>query len=286
MVQGLSVQPGAVVVDGTVGGGGHLDALARALQGTGTLIGIDADREALVRGREKVATYGLTTHFFEGNFRFLKTYLQEARISEITHVLLDLGWSSFQLDTQKGFSLKKDDPLLMTYGNPQEARITAQDLIETLTAAELADIFFAYGEERFSRRIAERIVRVREETPITTARALADVVARAVPIWYRHRRVHPATKVFQALRIAVNDELDALRQVLGDAIEFLAPGGRIAVITFHSIEDRIVKKFFETCRRAGIGTTLTKKPIMPSSEEVSHNPRARSAKLRIFIKNT
>lgn len=285
VLEALSVSPDAVVVDGTIGGAGHLAKIGEKLSKKGKLIGIDADPAALTRAKEKLSGVDAEVLLIEGNFRDLRDHLQSREIDEVTHVLLDLGWSGFQLTAGRGFSFLVNEPLVMTYGVPGEETLTAKDLVNDLAEEQLADIIFAYGEERFARRIARGIVAARVEKEIETTKELADIVKRSVPIWYRHRKAHPATKTFQALRIAVNDELDALRDALRGAEKLLAPEGRIAIITFHSIEDRIVKRFFEGLQRDGVGTLLTKKPIAPSEEEIQKNPRARSAKLRVFIKS-
>lgn len=281
----LQIQSDSIVVDGTVGGAGHLGAFAKILGKKGLLIGIDADPAALTRAEEALADIAPTLVLVPGNFRDIRDHLQGRDIPQITHVLFDLGWSGFQLTAGRGFSFLVDEPLEMTYSIPTEETLTAKDLVNKLDEDKIADIIFAYGEERFARRIARAIVQSREVKEIETTKELADLVKQAVPIWYKHRKAHPATKTFQALRIAVNDELDALREGLEGAVRLLAPEGRIAVITFHSIEDRIVKRFFEGLQREGVGTPLTKKPLVPSDEELAANPRARSAKLRVFIKS-
>ncbi len=219
------------------------------------------------------------------NFRNLASILDTLQISCIDRALFDLGWNGFQLAAGRGFSFRIDEPLLMTYGEPEEGK-TAADLVNSLPEAELAEIIFSYGEERFSRGIARSIVETRRHSRILTTLQLADAVTRGTPSWYQHRRLHPATKTFQALRIATNDELGALRDGLGVALERLTLGGRIAVITFHSIEDRIVKGLFKEAAYAGRGTLITRKPLAPSAEELTRNPRARSAKLRIFERCT
>lgn len=281
----LEPVPGDVVVDATVGGAGHLAAFSYVLGAKGILIGIDADEHALERAKERLGETKHTLHLVHGNFRNIKTHLAEVDVKEVDHMLFDLGWSAFQLSDGRGFSFKQDEPLKMTYATNDPDVLTAYDLVHTLDEIGLADIIFAYGEERFAKRIARGIVEARKEKEITTAKELAEVVKSSVPGWYRNRKTHPATKTFQALRIAVNDELDALRDALEDACTVLASGGKIAVITFHSVEDRIVKRTFERWVRAGEGTLATKKPITPSQEELTKNPRARSAKLRIFQKN-
>lgn len=282
-VAALSVAPGSVVVDATVGGAGHFARIGALLEGKGTLIGIDADEGALARGRAALEGSAARVALIEDNFRNLSRILDELHVREIDAALFDLGWSAFHLSSGRGFSFRADEPLHMTYGTPEEGK-TAADLINGASEEALSDMLFSLGEERFARAIARTIVREREEEPITTTARLAKIVEEAVPGWYRARRIHPATKTFQALRIAVNDELGAIREGVGAALSRLTPGGRVAVITFHSIEDRIVKSMFRDAAHSGMGTVCTKKPVSPSEEEVARNPRSRSAKLRVFEK--
>lgn len=279
----LDIQHDDVVVDGTIGGAGHFKALLAGLDGEGTLIGIDADGDAITRAQSAVEDAGspATTHLVHDNFRNLDNILSTLNVPTISKALFDLGWSSFHLSSGRGFSFKVEEPLLMTYGEP-EAGKTAADLINSATEETLSDIFFTYGEERFSRGIAKAIVAARKRAPILTTTDLVSVVEAGTPSWYQHRRLHPATKVFQALRIAVNDELGAVRDGLTAALKNLTPGGRVAVITFHSIEDRIVKGIFRDAAHRGEGVLVTRKPLAPGSSETARNPRARSAKLRVF----
>lgn len=285
-VEALNVQPGDSVVDTTIGGAGHFSLLLEKLGSAGTLVGIDADHEAIERAQTALTAVSEASRphvvLIEDNFTNLTSILAQAGVESPDKVLFDLGWSGFQLSRGRGFSFREDEPLLMTYGDPEKAENTAADLVNHLSEASLADTIFALGEERFARGIARSIVLAREEAPIDTTFALVAAIEAGVPGWYKHRRLHPATKTFQALRIAVNDELGALRSGLSSALSSLAVGGRIAVITFHSIEDRIVKTMFRDAAYAGMGTLVNKKPLVPGSLELSHNPRARSAKLRVF----
>lgn len=277
----LEVSSGDVVVDATVGGAGHFSSLLGALGASGTLVGIDADADAIVRGRAAAEGAVPTVHLVNDNFRNLGSILDELGIEEVSKALFDLGWSSYHLSSGRGFSFRADEPLLMTYGEP-EIGTTAADFVNSKPEDELSEILFTLGEERFARHIARGIVEARSKGRILTTGHLVEVIESSVPAWYRTRRIHPATKTFQALRMAVNDELGALRDGLTTAIERLSDGGRIAVITFHSIEDRIVKSMLRDAAYAGKGTLITKKPIAPSAAEVRENPRARSAKLRVF----
>lgn len=283
VLEHLEILPTDVVVDGTLGGAGHFKAFLSKLSRQGTLVGIDADEDAIARAtrayeESRSETKVVLAH---DNFRNLGTILDEAGIETIDKAFFDLGWSSFHLTSGRGFSFRANEPLLMTYGNPEGVE-TAADIINSSPEETLADIFFTYGEEQFARGIARSIVRTRKEAPILTTHALAELVSAATPAWYQHRRLHPATKVFQALRIAVNDELGALREGLTAAMDRLSSGGRIGVLTFHSIEDRIVKTMFRDAAHRGAGVLLTKKPLAPSAAETERNPRARSAKLRVF----
>jgi 16S rRNA (cytosine1402-N4)-methyltransferase len=230
---------------------------------------------------EEFGDQGPTVHLVHDNFRNLGRILDDLGVSCLDRALFDLGWNAFQLSSGRGFSFRADEPLLMTYGEPEEGK-TAADLVNSLPEDELADLIYTYGEERFSRGIARSIVETRKRSRILTTGALAEAVERGTPAWYQNRRLHPATKTFQALRIATNDELGALRDGLAAALERLTQGGRIAVITFHSIEDRIVKSAMKDAAYAGQGSVVTRKPLVPSSEELLANPRARSAKLRVF----
>ncbi|MGQ9927721.1 MAG: 16S rRNA (cytosine(1402)-N(4))-methyltransferase RsmH [Chloroflexaceae bacterium] len=290
VLEGLRPAPGTVVIDATVGGGGHALALLRAAQPGGRLLGIDADPAALAAARARLTAAGLPPDSFvlhHGRFADLQAIATTHGFAPVDAVLLDLGVSSHQLDTpQRGFSFSAEGPLDMRLdptGGP-----TAADLVNQLGERELADLIYRYGEERASRRIARLIVERRRQAPITTTADLANLVLRAVGRGGRER-IHPATRTFQALRIAVNRELEQLEAALSQAVELLRPGGRLAVISFHSLEDRIVKQFFRA--ESGYGGSanvhpprliiITRKPIEAGSAEVAANPRARSARLRV-----
>ena len=279
----LALKEDDVVLDATLGGAGHAHTFAQALGKNGVLIGFDLDTEAVKRAQEKLLASVPATHLIQANFRDIVAELHDRGISSITKALFDLGWSSYQLDSGRGFSFQADEPLDMRYG--ANMPLTAATIVNTWSEKTLADIIFAWGEERYARRIAKALVQTRSKRPFTNSRELAEVIRSAVPPTYRHGRIHPATRTFQALRIAVNDELGALEEGLRGAWRLLAPRGRIAVISFHSIEDRIVKRFFAEWEKEGVGTRITKKPVVASSEELAENPRARSAKLRVLEKN-
>ncbi len=282
-IDALRVAPGDVVVDATVGGAGHFSALLERLDGNGVLIGIDADEDAITRGEAAAKSARASIHLVNDNFRNLDAILSSLGVPSIDKALFDLGWSSYHLSAGRGFSFRADEPLHMTYGAPEKGK-TAADMLNLASEEALTDLLFTLGEERFARHIARGIVHARAEKPLRTTGELVAVIEASVPGWYKHRRIHPATKTFQALRIAVNDELGAIRDGLAVALNRLSPMGRIAVITFHSIEDRIVKTMLRDAAHEGLGTLVTKKPIVPSSAETKQNPRARSAKLRVFEK--
>lgn len=282
-IEQLSLQSDDVVVDATIGGAGHFSALLSRLGKEGVLVGIDADEEAVRRGEEAASGARARVYVAHDNFRNLGRVLDSFHITKVDKVLFDLGWSSYHLSSGRGFSFQSDEPLHMTYGTPKAGK-TAADIVNLASEEALADMLCALGEERFARSIARSIVEARSVSPITTTQELVSAVRGGTPLWYQRRRIHPATKTFQALRIAVNDELGALREGLGTAIERLNDGGRIAVISFHSIEDRIVKMMLKEKAQDGTGTLITKKPVVPTRTELLANPRARSAKLRVFQK--
>jgi 16S rRNA (cytosine1402-N4)-methyltransferase len=269
-------------VDGTVGYGGHSERLLERAGDGAVLIGIDRDEEALAYSRIRLARFGSRAILLKGDFVDMRQLLRNVDIAAIDGVLLDLGVSSPQLDdSNRGFSFQEDGPLDMRMD--QSMGTTAGELVNSLPETELADLIFQYGEERFSRRIARAIVRARERKSLATTQELTAVIKESVPAAYRHGRIHCATRTFQALRIAVNRELEVLEPAIRDAVDMLRPGGRIAVISFHSLEDRIVKHTFRALaeRPHPQVAVLTKKPQVPSDAECQANPRARSAKLRV-----
>lgn len=271
----LAVTPGMTVADGTLGGGGHTRLLAEAVGPGGLVIAIDRDPTAIDRGARELA--GLPVRFAQANYRDLPEVLDALGLPAVDRVLLDLGLSSDQLaDTSRGFSFDAEGPLDLRF-DPTEGE-PAWRMIARLRPETLADIIHEYGEERFARRIARRIATVRETTPIRSARDLARVVVGAVPRQFPAPRIHPATRTFQALRIAVNEELKSLRIALERIPTRLTPGGRLAVISFHSLEDRLVKEAF---RNRQVWENLTRSPVEASAAEVARNPRSRSAKLRV-----
>jgi len=280
-VDALAIEPTDTIVDATFGSGGHAHEVLSRLGEKGYYIGIDVDETALHHyvNEHKNAT------LVQGNFRDLQNILKSQEIAEVSGILADLGWRMEQFSGNgKGFSFRHDEDLLMTLGDPADYPFTAKDIVNEWDEAVLADIIFGYGEDRFARRIAKRIIEARVETPIETSTQLADIVYAAAPAAVRRGRIHPATKTFQALRIAVNDELGALEDFISASLEVLTPGGRLSIITFHSLEDRVVKHRFREAAQAERGTVITKRPLVPSEEELEGNPRSRSAKLRVFEK--
>jgi 16S rRNA (cytosine1402-N4)-methyltransferase len=278
VLAGLSPAPGAVIVDGTLGGGGHSRALAQQVQPGGRVISLDRDPAAIDAALRHLAD--LPVQAVQGNFCDLPEVLGELGIEAVDGILLDLGLSSDQLaDHERGFSFSSTGPLDLRF-DPTRGK-PAWKLMERLSAEHLADLIYAYGEERYSRRIARAIVERRHDNPIETSAELAELVRRCVPR-SKHDRIDPATRTFQALRIAVNDELKSLEIALRRLPDCLRPGGRLAVISFHSLEDRRVKEAFRDDPRL---TALAKKPIIPSDEEAAENPRSRSAKLRVAVRN-
>ncbi len=284
-IRELEIRPDDTVIDATLGGAGHARAIAETLESSGILVGFDLDQAAIARAQTALTEAKPQIHLIRSNFRHLGSELAAREIPSIDKALFDLGWSGYQLSAGRGFSFLSDEPLLMTYVTDiTPETLTAREIVNEWEEESLIDIISGWGEERYARRIASMIVNRRGEKPFETARDLADEIKACVPAVYRYGRIHPATKTFQALRIAVNDELGALQEGLASAWQMLAPGGRIAVITFHSIEDRIVKQLFVQWEKEEGGKRITKKPLTPSDEELSRNPRARSAKLRVIEK--
>jgi 16S rRNA (cytosine1402-N4)-methyltransferase len=273
VVEGLAPREGAALVDGTVGAGGHAAALAGRVGATGRVLGLDRDPEMLALAER--AAQGLPVTLVRASYADLGDVLDDLGLGPVDGILLDLGLSSDQLRwAHRGFSFAQDGPLDMRFG--PDADRTAADLVNTLREEELADLFFDYGEERYSRRVARRIVEARRAGPIATTARLAELVRRSIP--GKWGPIDPATRVFQALRIAVNRELDQLDAFLAGVADRLGSGGRVAIISFHSLEDRRVKVAFRDSPDLHV---LTKKPVTASAEEVRRNPRARSAKLRV-----
>lgn len=296
-LEALRIRPDGIYLDGTLGGAGHSSRIAQCLT-TGRLIGVDRDEIALRAAGERLAPYIDRVTLVHANFQDLDRILQELNISAVDGILLDLGVSSPQLDDgQRGFSYMEDAPLDMRMD--RSAGLTAYEVVNAWPREELRRILYSYGEERYAPQIAAAIDRRRAVAPIATTLELVDVIRSAMPPQALREKQHPAKRSFQAIRIAVNDELTAVERVMGDAISRLAPGGRLAVITFHSLEDRIVKNAMQkaakgctcppefpvcVCGRTPQVKLLTRKPVVAGQEELEENPRARSAKLRVCEK--
>lgn len=297
-IKHLCCAPGKCFVDGTVGGGGHARAILERTAPDGRLIGIDWDENALERARLNLRSYADRVILVRDNFTRIGSILARLQLQAVDGILLDLGLSSFQVDApERGFSFSNAGPLDMRMDTRKE--ITAAHLIDALSESQLGELLRRFGEERWSRRIAAKIVRARAERTIDTTERLADLVRSAIPPGKRSRFRHPATRTFQALRLAVNREIDHLQAFLQAALNWLQPGGRLAIISFHSLEDRLVKQSFAAwarscrcpahlpvcgCEGEPLARLVRKKPIMPGEEECRANPRARSARLRVAEK--
>jgi 16S rRNA (cytosine1402-N4)-methyltransferase len=275
----LRCEPGRTYVDGTLGGGGHAEEILRRTSPDGTIIGIDWDQKAIDEAEKRLKPFGMRARLFRDNFARLMEVLKSARVESADGILLDLGLSSVQLDDEeRGFSFRGEGPLDMRMD--QRGEYTAADLVNELSLAELERILLEYGEERWARRIATAIVFEREKKPIQTPRALSRIIYGAIPKKVQSRRIDPATRTFQALRIKVNQEMENLKEILKTGWKGLKKGGRICILSFHSLEDRMVKESFRRLEQEGMMRILTKRPLTPSKEEEKRNPRARSAKLR------
>ena len=268
----------ATIVDCTVGLGGHAEALLESTGGRATLIGIDLDESHLLKTKERLARFGGRVRLFSANFAELSSVLAEAETGQVDAVLADLGVASTHLDDpDRGFSFSLDGPLDMRM---RREGPTAADLVNSLSERDLADLIRDFGQDRYHRRIARAIVRARRRERIRRTGQLAEIVARAVPDRGGRARIHPATRTFQAIRIAVNRELDNLRALLEQVPDVLSVGGRAVIISFHSLEDGLVKRAFAAAAEAGTHRLLTRKPLRPGAEEIQRNPRSRSARLR------
>lgn len=279
----LSPAPGNIIVDATIGGAGHAEKIIQKISPGGMLIGIDRDSESLKIADEKLRFLEGQFKLINKNFRELEEIIKDIGVEGVNGILFDFGTSSIQLETKdRGFSIKNDGPLDMRMDRTQ--RLTARDLVNDLTENELSFLIRDLGEERFHRRIAKNIVNVRRKKEIQTTGELADIVSRSMPYGRGRMKIHPATRTFQALRIRVNDELNAIEEALRQTPYVLKKGARVAVISFHSLEDRIVKNVFREFAAKGFFRILTKKIVTAGEEEILKNPRARSAKLRAIEK--
>lgn len=298
-IEGLRIKPDGIYVDGTLGGGGHSQEIAKRLGETGRLVGIDQDETAIRAAGERLKPYGDRVTIVRSNYCDTKEALTRLGISGIDGMLLDLGVSSYQLDTrERGFSYRFDAPLDMRMDQRQS--ITAKDIVNDYDERELTRIIRDYGEDKFAKNIARHIVEARGKKTIETTEELNEIIRAAIPAKMRAKGGHPSKRTFQAIRIECNRELEVLKEALSGLTELLNPGGRLCIITFHSLEDRLVKTAFKeaenpcicppgfpvcVCGRKSRGKVITGKPILPKEEELAANPRAKSAKLRIFEKS-
>ena len=295
-VDGLNVKPDGIYVDGTLGGGGHSYEVCTRLGAKGSIIGIDQDEAAIEAASIRLKDFGEKVTIVRSNYCDMKSRLHELGIDKVDGIMLDLGVSSYQLDTaDRGFSYREDAPLDMRMD--QRSEMTARDIVNDYSEMDLYRVIRDYGEDKFAKNIARHIVQERAKRPIETTGELTEVIRHAIPMKFQKKTGHPAKRTFQAIRIELNRELDVLRDSLDDMIDMLNPGGRLCIITFHSLEDRIVKSAFKknenpctcpsdfpvcVCGKVSKGRVITRKPIFPSEEEMESNSRSKSAKLRIF----
>jgi 16S rRNA (cytosine1402-N4)-methyltransferase len=284
-VDALGLKGGETIVDATLGGGGHSEEILERLPDV-KVIGFELDRHAIESATKKLSRFGERFSVINENFSSIDESLERAGVSVVDGFVFDLGVSSYQIDASgRGFSFLRNEPLTMTLSDdPLKITVTAREVVNEWSEETLADIIFGFGEERFARRIARRIIEERTVHPIETSLELAELVSKAIPARFHPKRIHPATKTFQAIRMAVNAELTVIEKGLEGAWNKLKHDGVIAVISFHSLEDRIVKRFAKAKDEAGEASIVTKRPLGPGDEEIMRNPRSRSAKLRIFRK--
>ena len=296
-VDSLQVEPDGIYVDGTLGGGGHAFEVCKKLT-TGRLIGIDQDRDAILAASKRLSVYGEKVSIVRDNYRNIASVLQQAGVEKADGIYLDLGVSSYQFDApERGFSYREEAKLDMRMDDRNP--MTAYDIVNTYSEKELFRIIRDYGEDKFAQNIAKHICLEREKKPVETTTELAEIVRQSIPMKMRLTGGHPAKRTFQAIRIELNDELGVLKESIDTMIDLLSPGGRLSIITFHSLEDRIVKEAFRrnenpcqcppsfpvcVCGKVSQGSVITKKPVLPSDEELEENPRSASAKLRVFEK--
>ncbi|MBU0503084.1 MAG: 16S rRNA (cytosine(1402)-N(4))-methyltransferase RsmH [Candidatus Omnitrophota bacterium] len=279
-VDHLNLKPGKIIIDATIGTGGHSEEIIKKISPGGRLIGIDRDEESLNIAKERLSDYQQSCEFVYGNFSDIDSILKKLEINKVDGILLDLGISSYQLaNAQRGFSFQSEGPLDMRLD--RNSYISAYDLVNNLNEDEISSLLWTFGQERWHNRIARHLVTERQRHAISTTTDLSDIIIKAVPYKYRYYRIHPATRTFQAVRIAVNRELEALEIALDKAMGLLESDARMCVISFHSLEDRIAKLSFRKFASSGLAEIITKKPLEPTSEEAAANPRSRSAKLRV-----
>ncbi|MCI9491037.1 16S rRNA (cytosine(1402)-N(4))-methyltransferase RsmH [Lachnospiraceae bacterium 48-42] len=295
-IEGLHIKPDGIYVDGTLGGGGHAFEVCSRLGNKGIFVGVDQDAAAIEAAGQRLKGFGEKVRIVRSNYRDVKSQLQKLGIDKVDGIILDLGVSSYQLDTaERGFSYREDAPLDMRMDTRQVR--TARDIVNEYSEMELFHVIRDYGEDRFAKNIAKHLVKRRKEKPVETTGELAEIIKGAIPMKYQKKSGHPAKRTFQAIRIELNRELEVLKDSLDDMIELLNPGGRLCIITFHSLEDRIVKSAFRrnenpctcppdfpvcVCGNVSKGRIVTKKPVLPGEREMEENSRSKSAKLRIF----
>ena len=295
-VDGLAIKPDGIYVDGTLGGGGHAFEVCSRLNEQGRFIGIDQDAAAIEAASERLRDFGEKVTIIRSNYCEMKSRLHEIGVDKVDGIVIDLGVSSYQLDTaERGFSYRVDAPLDMRMDQRQQ--LTAREIVNTYSEADLFRVIRDYGEDKFAKNIAKHIVIERQKAPIETTGQLNEIIRHAIPMKFQKTAGHPSKRTFQAIRIELNRELEVLKNSLDDMIEILNPGGRLCIITFHSLEDRIVKSAFKknenpctcppdfpvcVCGNVSKGRVVTRKPILPSEEELEYNSRSKSAKLRIF----
>ena len=295
-IEGLNIKPDGIYVDGTLGGAGHASQVCKRLSAKGRFIGIDQDQDAIIAASERLGEYADRTTIIRSNYCRMVHELEKIGVHQVDGILLDLGVSSYQLDNAaRGFTYREDVPLDMRMDQRQAK--TARDIVNDYSESELFRIIRDYGEDKFAKNIAKHIVLARKESPIETTGQLNEVIKRAIPMKIRAKGGHPSKRTYQAIRIELNRELEVLRDSLDSMIDILGDGGRLCIITFHSLEDRIVKNIFRrnenpctcpsnfpvcVCGKQSKGKVVTRKPILPSEEEMEENPRSKSAKLRIF----
>ena len=295
-IGGLKIEPDGIYVDGTLGGGGHASEVARRLSDKGSIIGIDQDAAAIEAAGIRLKNFGEKVTIVRSNYCDMKSQLGKLGIDKVDGIVLDLGVSSYQLDTaERGFSYREDAPLDMRMDRRQ--KMTARDIVNDYEERELYRVIRDYGEDKFAKNIAKHIVAARQKAPIETTGQLTEIIRASIPMKFQKKSGHPAKRTFQAIRIELNQELEVLKNSLDAMIDLLNPGGRLCIITFHSLEDRIVKSAFRknenpctcpsdfpvcVCGKISKGSIITRKPILPSKEEMEENSRAKSAKLRIF----
>jgi len=295
-INGLNIRPDGTYVDGTLGGGGHAYEICRRLGNKGSIVGIDQDAAAITAAGARLKDFGEKVTIVRSNYCDMKSQLHQLGIDKVDGIVLDLGVSSYQLDTaERGFSYREDAPLDMRMDTRQ--KMTARDIVNDYGEMDLYRVIRDYGEDKFAKNIAKHIVAARAERPIETTGQLTGIIRQAIPMKYQKKSGHPSKRTFQAIRIELNRELEVLRDSLDDMIDLLKPGGRLCIITFHSLEDRIVKSAFKknenpctcpsdfpicVCGKESKGSILTRKPILPDEDELEYNSRAKSAKLRIF----